>query len=127
MENATKALLIAASVLIVIVLIAVGIKILGSTQGVTNEVDKVSESLAISVHNSQFTDYEGTQKGAEVKALISKAIATWRNDSPRNVIVNSYNNVNDISSYRATISNTSTYTVTIGYDSNGYVNSITIQ
>ena len=32
MENATKALLIAAAVLIVIVLIAVGIKILGATR-----------------------------------------------------------------------------------------------
>ena len=73
MENATKALLIAASILIVIVLIAVGIKILASTQGVTDRVDEVSDIMAPAVFNSQFTDYEGTQTGAQVKSLLNKA------------------------------------------------------
>lgn len=69
MENATKALLIAGSVLIAIVLIAVGIKILGSTSGVTEQVGQVSNSLEASIFNSQYTQYEGIQKGSEVKAL----------------------------------------------------------
>lgn len=126
MENATKALLIAAAVLIAIVLIAVGIKILGSTQGVTDEVDKVSDAMGKSVFNSQFTDYEGTQTGAQVKALLNKAVATWRNGSTRKVTVNGNNSANEIASYRASINVNSTYSVSFGYDANGYVNSITI-
>lgn len=70
MENATKALLIAGSVLIAIVLIAVGIKILSSTSGVTKEVDNLSSTMEASIFNSRFTQYEGTQKGSSVKALI---------------------------------------------------------
>ena len=127
MENATKALLIAASVLIVIVIIAVGIKILGSTSGVTNEVGKVSEAMGISVFNSQFTDYEGTQTGTQVKALLNKVIATHREGSSRKVTVNDKTNVNDIASYRATINVNSTYSVTVEYDEdNKYVKKINI-
>ncbi len=127
MENATKALLIAASVLIVIVLIAVGIKILGSTQGVTNSVDEVSNAMEISVFNSQFIDYEGTQTGAQVKALLNKAAATWRDGSLHRVTVNGCDSANEIADYRATININTTYKVTVGYDSKGYVNSITIE
>lgn len=126
MENATKALLIAASVLIVIVLIAVGIKLLGSTQGVTNEVGKVSDAMGRSVFNSQFIDYEGNQSGAQVKALLNKAAATWRGDSSRNVQVNSYSSANDIASYRSTININSIYSVTVEYDTEGYVCKINI-
>lgn len=70
MENASKALLIAGSVLIAIVLIAVGIKILSSTKGVTQQVDTVSNNLEVSIFNSQFLQYEGEQRGSQVKALL---------------------------------------------------------
>lgn len=80
MENATKALLIAASILIVIVLISVGIKLLSSTQGVTNQVDSVSESLAQSVFNSQFNNYFGNSiPGTQARALVQKVIANNAN------------------------------------------------
>lgn len=127
MENATKALLIAASVLIAIVLIAVGIKILGSTQGVTDEVDKVTTATGLSIHNSQFTDYEGSQTGAEVKALLNKAAATHRNGSTHKVNVNTYTTANDIAAYRANITANTTYKVSFEYDANGYVCKINIQ
>ena len=130
MENATKALLIAGAVLIAIVLIAVGIRILSSSQGVTNEVDKVSDAMGKSVFNSQFTDYEGTQTGAQVKALLNKVAATHRDGSRTVDVINggtTYNTANSIATYRATISINSTYSVTVGYNtSTGYVNSITI-
>ena len=70
MENASKALIIAGSVLIAIVLIAVGIKILSSTAGVTEQVDKLSSNLEVSMFNSQFLQYEGDQRGSQVKALL---------------------------------------------------------
>lgn len=70
MENASKALLISASVLIAIILIAVGIRILGTVKPTVDQVGKVSTSLEVSIFNSQFTKYEGMQKGSQVKALL---------------------------------------------------------
>lgn len=90
MENATKALLIAASVLIAIVLIAVGINILSSTSGVTNQVDSVSQSMAQSIFNSQFTPYLGNSvSGTQAKALVQKILANNTN-SDNIVNVNFY-------------------------------------
>ena len=75
MENATKALLIAASVLVVIILIAISIRILSSTSGVTNQVDTVSSNLETSMFNSQFSSIAGSNvSGTQVKSLISKVI-----------------------------------------------------
>lgn len=137
MENATKALLIAASVLIVIVLIAVGIRILGSSQGVTNEVGEISDTMSVSTYNSQFTDYVGTQTGAQVKSVLSKATVTYRNGSSRQVSVTvisgtgltsgTYDTANEIATVMSSLKLNSTYIVGVTYDSNGYVNSITIQ
>ena len=137
MENATKALIIAASVLIVIVLIAVGIKLLSSSQGVTSEVGEVSDAMSISTYNSQFTDYVGTQTGAQVKTLLSKVAATHRNGSSRKVSVTvsggaglvsgTYNTANTIASVMSSLKLNSTYTVGVTYDENGFVNSITIR
>lgn len=45
MENATKALLIAAAVLIAIVLVALGVNLLRSTGDVSGEAGKVSNQL----------------------------------------------------------------------------------
>lgn len=51
MENATKALLIAAAVLIAIVLIAFGIRILGSTGDAGNQAQNVQNSLNNQIGN----------------------------------------------------------------------------
>lgn len=45
MENATKALLIAAAVLIVIVLIALGVRLLNAAGDTSGDADKVSNQL----------------------------------------------------------------------------------
>lgn len=137
MENATKALIIAASVLIVIVLIAIGIKLLGSSQGVTNEVGEVSDAMGKSTFNSQFTDYVGVQLGTQVKTVLSKAAATYRRDSSREVFVSvtggagltsgTYDTANEIASVMSSLRANSSYTVGVTYDLNGYVNSITIR
>lgn len=137
MENATKALIIAASVLIVIVLIAIGIRLLGSSQGVTNEVGEISDAMSVSTYNSQFTDYVGTQTGSQVKSVLSKATATYRNGSSRNVSVTvtggtgltigTYDTANEIATVMSSLKLNSTYTVGVTYDTNGYVNSITIR
>lgn len=124
LENATKALLIAAAVLIAIVLIAVGIKILSSTQGVTNSVGEVSDVMSKSVFNSQFTDYEGSQTGVQVKTLLNKVLTTHRKGSKHVVNVSG---VSDIDTYRANIVINKTYTVVVKDTNNdGFVDTILI-
>ena len=52
MENATKALLIAASVLIVIVLIAVGVLLLGKTSDTSEQAGQVGNSLSLATDSA---------------------------------------------------------------------------
>lgn len=56
MENASKALLIAGSILIVIVLIAVGMRVLNSTAGVTESSQKTMDATTITNFNMQFVN-----------------------------------------------------------------------
>ncbi len=57
MENATKALLIAGSVLVAILLIAMGLRIFNSTQGTVDSSQKTMDATAIATFNTQFTGY----------------------------------------------------------------------
>lgn len=76
MENASKALLIAASVLIVILLIAVGMRIFNSTSGTADNVETTMNATEIATFNSKFTAYAGTGKSAsQVRALANIVIA----------------------------------------------------
>ena len=59
MENASKALLIAGAVLLVIALIAVGMGIFGTARGVTDNAEGQIDNIAIQMHNKQFEQYEG--------------------------------------------------------------------
>ena len=52
MENATKALLIAAAVLIVIVVIALGVRLLASTGDTTEQAGTVANSLSTSTEHA---------------------------------------------------------------------------
>lgn len=76
MENASKALLIAGSVLIVILLIAVGMKIFNSTAGTTGAVEGTMASTEIAMFNNKFTPYIGDNKTVnEAIALVNKVMA----------------------------------------------------
>ena len=69
MENASKALLIAGAILIVILLIGVGMMVFnGAKENVDSSLDTVS-AQQVQVFNSQFAAYEGDQKGSNVRAL----------------------------------------------------------
>lgn len=59
MENASKALLIAGAILLVIALIAIGMMILGQGNQVVDEAAGSMDALAIQAFNSQFTAYAG--------------------------------------------------------------------
>jgi len=68
MENATKALLIAASVLVVILLISLGIGVFTSAEEQMGNAD-LSE-YQVQQFNQKFTKFQGSQSGSEVNALI---------------------------------------------------------
>lgn len=70
MENATKALLIAAAVLIAILLISFGVFIITSVQGTIQDSVNMSD-LEIQQFNQKFKNYEGTSvAGSRVNTLI---------------------------------------------------------
>lgn len=74
MENATKALLIAAAILIAIVLISIGVYVLSIGQNAMSGADMTEQEIA--TFNSKFTAYEGKNvMGSKVNALL-QAVAT---------------------------------------------------
>lgn len=77
MENASKALLIAGSVLIAILLIAVGLKIFNSTNGTTEATKSTMDTTAATSFNMQFVPYGGLNKTkSEALTLVNKIIAS---------------------------------------------------
>lgn len=70
MENASKALLIAGAILIVIVLISIGMVIVQSSQGIVDEAGQMTTDQETSTFNNRFSTYQGTQKGATVQSLL---------------------------------------------------------
>lgn len=80
MENASKALLIAGAILIVILLIAVGMMVYRGAQGSINKAIGQMSSTEKDIHNSQFEPYIGSNKsGSEMRTLCSKVISNNSN------------------------------------------------
>ena len=70
MENATKALLIAAAVLVAILIISLGIGIFNMASEQVNNAGDLSE-YEIQKFNEKFTKYEGeSRSGSDVNALL---------------------------------------------------------
>lgn len=73
MENATKALLIAAAVLIAILIISLGLVIYNQASETIDSVNMTGQQ--IQAFNDQFLKYDGSGKrGTEVNALIKTAL-----------------------------------------------------
>lgn len=71
MENATKALLIAAAILIAIVVITLGVFVLGKGSTLVKENSDMSE-VEITTYNSKFEGYCGQNiRGAQVRQLLN--------------------------------------------------------
>lgn len=77
MENASKALLIAASVLIVIILIAFGMKVFNSTEDVTDQTTQVSDYMSLknetTIIDLKFSKYAGKRTKSEVLTMLDEA------------------------------------------------------
>ena len=89
MENASKALLIAASILIAIILIAVAVKTINSTQGTTDSLEQTMSATEVEMFNNKYTKFVGSNKtSSEVIALVNQLIVNnSRNERGVGIIV----------------------------------------
>lgn len=86
MENASKALLIAGAILIVILLIAVGMMVYRGAQGSIQKAIGSMSSTEKDIHNSQFEPFIGNKvSGSNVRSLLSKIITNNSDDNNVNV------------------------------------------
>ena len=121
MENASKALIIAGAILIAMLLVSIGIMLINSGRSLTATTTSNLDSQKIQTFNSQFTPFEGSKTGAEVKSLINKVKASNAVDSEHQVVVigttktgyssQSISSINDIKS-------TELYGIEINYAGN---------
>lgn len=119
MENASKALLIAGSVLIVILLIAVGVRIYSSTQGVTESTEGTMTATQKAQFNSKFTQYIGKKTEAQTRALINTVISSNATNASHYVKINNTNP--DINMPLENLN-----TIEVELNKEGYVNNIKI-
>ena len=142
MENASKALIIAGSILISILIVGLGVIIYNNVSNIASGTGL--DQQAISAHNSPFEGYFGTnQSGANVRALITSISSNNRSaaanqDEVGNKIYMQLDGA-DITG-ASSIKNGRTYTVALpdnenytdeekfgdAYWTNGYIKSITI-
>jgi len=142
MENASKALIVAGSILIAIMIIALGVTIFNKA---TSSADATSlDSTEITMFNSKFEKYASTQSGSQVKSMISFAIsiASTNKEEPSKLPTITYGEttatggetatgsiqtyINSLSSIRQSVRSTTTYEVTPVYAETGLITTITI-
>lgn len=127
MENATKALIIAAAILIAIVLISLGVYVLSIGQESISNVDMSSQE--VTTFNAQFESYEGQNVlGSKVNALLSAVLQNNRTEGTagRQVSVNGDIKIEGTTQDGSASTGTS-YSVTMNYDNTtGLITSITI-
>ena len=122
MENASKALLIAAAVLIVILIIAFGMNIFNSTGDTSGQVADQAASQQIQTFNAQFTGFVGTGRAGTTIRNLQIAV---RNSNAR------YTQHQVTLTVPATLVDNATYTVKATYStaddaSFGYITAITV-
>ena len=106
MENASKALIIAGAILIAILLITIGIVLINSGRDVTERGTAAMKSQAIQSFNAQFTPYEGTITGSQIKSLLSTVRSSNAVDDAHQVAVmgsESLNNIKDELNYNVVL------------------------
>lgn len=112
MENASKALIIAGAILISILLITIGIILINSGRDVTEAGTAGMNSQKIQTFNAQFTAYEGTKKGSEIRGIFNTVNASNATDDQHQV---EFDTAEDCIIKAADLVATKNYTVTINY------------
>ena len=133
MENATKALLIAAAILIAILIISLSLVVYNMASETVNNIN-LSET-EIAQFNGKFTVYSGTSvSGSQVNALLSTVFT--HNNAEKNAQTVRYVKVHDVDQNKDILKNGATtipkvattnfYKVTITLNANGLVSVINI-
>ena len=106
MENATKAILISASVLIVIILISIGLSIYSASSKSSEQVVEVSSNVEVRKFNAQFEQYFGNSVSySQTRKLVSQIMINNSNNPNHIVLVvlkNSSGNYITLSAHNAT-------------------------
>ena len=87
MENSSKALIIAAAILIAILLITIGIILINSERDIVNTGATAMSSQAIQAFNAQFTPYEGTNKSTSDAIKIVDAVIASNASHSNQVVI----------------------------------------
>lgn len=94
------------------------------TIGDTNNKIKVDE------FNFNIESYSGTQDGTSVAELLDKVVTTIKKNSSHSITViygtTTTSNTDKITTLKKQFDNSSKYEVSLDYDSNGYINKVTI-
>ena len=127
MENASKALIIAGAILVAILLIGIGVGLINAANSTIGGATDQMDEQAIKIFNAKFESYAGSQKGSNVKALMSSVITANANatNSGRSTITVKWGSVTNAATIMNTIIASKTYTVAFTY-TNGYITAVTI-
>ena len=124
MENASKALIIAGAILLAILIISLGILIYNQAAGIVNS-NSMSD-VEITQFNAQFTQYQGTQSGTSVRALLQEVLSNnmTQDDDDRKVSVTGAVTMDENASSAPinSITTGGSYTVTCVYGTSGAAN-----
>lgn len=140
MENATKALLIAGSILIAILLIAMGVKIFNSTSGTAKSAQSTMDATEVAMFNNKWLKYVGNNKNKSTAiSLLNDVIVNNSTNSDKKVGVQLYGEGNEIyydtSKLQAILNgsanpggfyNHSSFNIKVFMGDGGYVNKIGI-
>lgn len=140
MENASKALLIAGAVLIAILLIGVAMLIYqGAMGGINSGIASMSQQ-EIQAFNAPFTQYEGLQRGTNVRAIIQNVISSNSANQDvdgklvsLDVLGEAMNattddlNTNKMSASKSKVNTGKTYEVVLEYEKSGLVNKVVVK
>ena len=138
MENATKALLIAAAVLIVIMIIGIALKVSGSANSSVKQAETTMSAIEIQTFNSRFTPYIGKNISNNSVIKLECMILKILSEGEKNIKftikwgeINKYTDKCTVKDLNDLINETSKidyqnckYTVTVEYDSNGLINKV---
>lgn len=136
MENASKALLIAAAIIIAIILISLGVYVVRQGQSAMGSIN-ISEH-EISAFNSKWESYQGKQLGSSVKSLVTQVNNYNRTVNDDRYVTIDYNTEYNASSATAefpnsaptntgTINSGTTYNITFQYTKAGLISHIGIK
>ncbi len=128
MENASKALLIAAAILIAIVLITFGVIVLGQGSEIINNTS-MSET-EVTTFNAKFTAFAGKNvRGSKVNSLLNTVVQSnlAQDDPGKKVSVDGKVTIStDATEVKDKVDTGENYSVSITYKKNGLIEKITI-